>query len=132
MLKDKLYKINTIDLSPVVEESVPSGKYSVTLTLDSSHEIFKGHFPGNPVLPGVCQVEMVRELAEGILGIKLLLSQASQVKYLSVINPLMNPVLCLNLKLHAACQGEFDVFAELNSADCVFMKMKGHLKEFKT
>jgi 3-hydroxyacyl-[acyl-carrier-protein] dehydratase len=25
------------------------------------HEIFKGHFPGNPIFPGVCQVEMMAQ-----------------------------------------------------------------------
>jgi len=132
MFKGKLYKINTIDQLPPAEENTPSGKYSVTLTLDSSHEIFKGHFPGSPILPGVCQVEMVRELAEGILGFKLLLSRASQVKFLNLINPLISEVLQMNLKFIEQDSGEFDVSAEVTSADIVFMKMKGRLTEFKT
>ena len=132
MFKGKLYKINTIDQLPPAEENTPSGKYSVTLTLDRSHEIFKGHFPGSPILPGVCQVEMVRELAEGILGFELLLSRASQVKFLNLINPLISEVLQMNLKFIEQDSGEFDVSAEVTSADNVFMKMKGRLTEFKT
>ncbi len=132
MLKGKLYRINTIDLLPATDEANPARKYSVILALDSSHPIFEGHFPGNPILPGVCQVEIVREIAEEILGLELLLSQASQVKYLSLINPLDNPVISLNLKFGEPVQGEVDVSAEVTSAGSVFMKMKCRLKEFKS
>ena len=75
---------------------------------------------------------MVRELAEGILGFKLLLSRASQVKFLNLINPLISEVLQMNLKFIEQDSGEFDVSAEVTSADIVFMKMKGRLTEFKT
>jgi len=132
MLKGKLYRIKTIDLLQPSYEGNPVRKYSAILALDSSHQIFEGHFPGNPVLPGVCQVEIVRELAEEILGLKLLLSQASQVKYLNIINPSVNPLLNLDLKFGEPVQGEFDVSAEVTSAGSVFMKMKCRFKEFNS
>ena len=132
MLTGKLFTINTIDLLQLNKENAYFSKYSVTLALNCHHDIFNGHFPGNPVLPGVCQVEMIRELAEKILGLRLLLSQASHVKFLSLINPLISPVLCLNLTLGESGRNEFDVSAEVTSVESVCMKMKGQFKEFKT
>jgi hypothetical protein len=38
----------------------------------------------------------------------------------------------MNLKFIEQDSGEFDVSAEVTSADIVFMKMKGRLTEFKT
>jgi len=70
---------------------------------------------------------MVRELAGEILERKLLLSQAGQVKYLSLINPVKDPRLLVNLKFTDIGPDEFDVSAEINSGDSVFMKMKGRL-----
>ena len=60
MLKNNLYQVSSINFLPQDQEGTGISKYSVSLRLESSHDIFKGHFPGNPVLPGVCQVEMVR------------------------------------------------------------------------
>ncbi|MEI8006224.1 MAG: 3-hydroxyacyl-ACP dehydratase [Bacteroidota bacterium] len=131
MLKDKLYRINTITILPVEGGDNPVQKFSVQLNLDGTHGIFQGHFPGNPVLPGVCQVEMVRELAEEITGRKLMLSQASQVKYLNLINPLLCPLLVMNMRLTIQDPINMEVYAELASADTIFMKMKGRFNEIK-
>jgi len=128
MLMGKLYKVNAIDLLPQEGERTNGKKYSIYVSLESTHDIFKGHFPGNPILPGVCQVEMVREIASEILGSNLLLSEASHVKYINMINPLKDPVLRLNLELTALGQDESGVSAEVFSAECIFMKMKGRLK----
>jgi len=132
MLKDKLYKINTIAMLPQEGDDNSFQKYSASVELDSSHEIFRGHFPGNPILPGVCQVEMVREIAEEITGRKLLLSKASQVKYLNLINPVLNPALSVNIRLSMQNPDELDVSAEVTSPDQTFMKMKGRYNLIKT
>ncbi|MCX6285740.1 MAG: 3-hydroxyacyl-ACP dehydratase [Bacteroidetes bacterium] len=131
MLKGKLYKVNAIELQLQDQKLSVGQKYTVSVNLDSSHDIFKGHFPGNPILPGVCQVEMVRELVEDILGRKFMLSQAGQIKYFSVINPALNPLLQLNLRINDTDRDEFNVSAEITAGDIVFMKMKGIFKEFK-
>ncbi len=40
---------------------------------DSSHPIFKAHFPSNPILPGFCHIEMLSEvLGDEITNILLL------------------------------------------------------------
>ena len=131
MLKDKLYKINTIAMLPHEGDDNSSQKYSARVELDASHVIFRGHFPGNPILPGVCQVEMVREIAEEITGSKLLLSKASQVKYLNLINPALNPALSVSIRLTMQNPDELDVSAEVTSADHIFMKMKGRYNLIK-
>jgi 3-hydroxyacyl-[acyl-carrier-protein] dehydratase len=131
MLKDKLYKINTIRILPHEGDDNSAQKYSASVELDASHEIFRGHFPGNPILPGVCQVEMIREIAEEITGRKLLLSKAGQVKYLSLINPALNPALNVNIRLTSQNHDELDVSAEVASSDHTFMKMKGRFNSIK-
>ena len=129
MLINSLFIINKIEELPITADCNTPGRYSVSITLDETHDIFKGHFPGNPILPGVCQVEIVREIAENILENKLMLTQASQVKYLNLLNPLADPLLQFNLKIGRSGIDEFDVSAESVSAEKIFMKMKGRLKE---
>ena len=54
-------------LVTTVEEMVP-GEYIVsTFWVDPDREIFKGHFPGEPVLPGVYSVECLAQTADILL-----------------------------------------------------------------
>ena len=36
----------------------------VMIRLNPEHEIFRAHFPGQPITPGVCQIQMVTEISE--------------------------------------------------------------------
>lgn len=57
------------------------------ISINPEHEIFKGHFPGQPVVPGVCMVQIVKELVEESTGKKLLLSKGHQIKFLQLLVP---------------------------------------------
>ncbi|MFQ7386709.1 MAG: hypothetical protein ACLRM8_02525 [Alistipes sp.] len=35
------------------------GHYAFRVRLDASHPVYRGHFPGHPVLPGVCTLQLV-------------------------------------------------------------------------
>ena len=52
-----------------------------------SHIIYKAHFPGNPITPGVCIIKTARELLENKINRKLWLKTVKNVKFLSVIIP---------------------------------------------
>lgn len=49
--------------------------------------IYQGHFPGNPVTPGVCQVGIVEELAGMICGFRLHLKEVKLLKYTDILRP---------------------------------------------
>lgn len=73
------------------------GNFLANIKLNENHEIFKGHFPGNPVTPGVCMMQIVKELTEEFTGKKLFLKSASNVKFMAIINPYETPNLQLQL-----------------------------------
>lgn len=103
MLQEKgFYSVNAV--TPQGE-----GKYHVSLMLNKDHAIFKGHFPGNPVTPGACMLQVVKELAQDILGMKLMMTQATNVKFMALINPDKNPELQLELEIDAAEEGHIRV-----------------------
>jgi len=66
-----------------------------TITLNPDHEVFKGHFPDNPVMPGVCMIQMIKELTERATGKTLFLSVASNIKFMAIINPEKNDTIQL-------------------------------------
>jgi len=74
-----------------------SGNFTARIVLNKEHDIFKGHFPGNPVTPGVCMMQIVKELTEECTGTQLFLKSASNVKFMAIINPFETPELTLQL-----------------------------------
>ena len=54
-------------LVSTVEELIPGERITATFWVDPSREIFKGHFPGDPVLPGVYSVECMAQTADILL-----------------------------------------------------------------
>ena len=51
-------------------ELVPGERVVTTFHVDPAREIFRGHFPGDPVLPGVYTVEATAQAADLILMVK--------------------------------------------------------------
>lgn len=54
-------------LVSTVEELIPGESIAATFHVDGEREIFKGHFPGKPVLPGVYSVESMAQTADILL-----------------------------------------------------------------
>lgn len=78
------------------EQTAPN-KMVAHIRLNAGHPIFRGHFPGNPVTPGVCMLQIVKDIAEIIFEKKLELVSASNVKFMAIINPEINPDIRLEL-----------------------------------
>ncbi len=74
-------------------------KYLVTVLINENHEVFEGHFPGNPVMPGVCMMQIIKELSEQITESSLLMHSISNVKFMALINPFVTPELRLELEI---------------------------------
>ncbi|WP_192348207.1 hypothetical protein [Algoriphagus sp. Y33] len=86
--------------------------------------VFKGHFPGNPILPGVIMVEAVRSSLQRLFGKEFHLRTALSIKFLSILNPSKNAVVHLGIK-HSEVEDGLKIEANLFSEDTVFFKMKG-------
>ena len=58
-----------------------------SILLNTSHAIFNGHFPAIPIVPGVTLMQIVKEILEIEIGLKLILTDAKNTKFLDFINP---------------------------------------------
>ncbi|MFS2716174.1 beta-hydroxyacyl-ACP dehydratase [Bacteroides uniformis] len=61
-----------------------SGVFHLSLRLDC--EVYRGHFPGNPVCPGVCNIQMIKECAERLTGQRLHISRIRRCRLTAVAN----------------------------------------------
>jgi 3-hydroxyacyl-[acyl-carrier-protein] dehydratase len=119
---DSLYTIGKI--SKINE----GDKTRITIKLNAEHEIFKGHFPGNPVLPGACTVEILKELIEYETDKDLIIAGAGTIKYISFINPCNHTILDIDLILKEKENGELSCTASVHSGETSFCSFKGILK----
>ena len=112
------------DFYTVVDFQVTENQVNAQIRLNPEHEVYKGHFPGQPVVPGVIQLQMIKELMEKALNQKLLLNQMVFAKYLMMIVPGTSPVI--NLKITYSIKETTRVFTAVIKDDrFVFTKVKG-------
>ncbi|MCJ1806686.1 MULTISPECIES: 3-hydroxyacyl-ACP dehydratase [Flavobacterium] len=116
MLLNGFYNVNQLD-------QLTDNKYLAQITLNPRHEIFKGHFPGNPVTPGVCMMQIIKELLEEILHTELRMTASSNVKFMAIINPETNPELVLELDLSGDLDTEIKVKNTTKFGDTVALKL---------
>ncbi len=85
-LRNNLYTITSGDRE--------NGAFSIFLNTDSV--IYAAHFPEMPITPGVCVIQMVKELAEEMLDKKLSMASIKNAKFLKVLQP-NGQEICVNI-----------------------------------
>jgi 3-hydroxyacyl-[acyl-carrier-protein] dehydratase len=61
--------------------------------LNPEHFIYKLHFPGNPITPGVCLIQMTQEILEQQFRRAFCLVEISNVKFLQTLIPAADAVI---------------------------------------
>lgn len=74
-----IYKVISLDSS---DQNI-----NACISFNKDHMVFEGHFPGNPIVPGVVQIQIIKDLVEKFLGEKVFLNTTKSIKYLNVIRP---------------------------------------------
>jgi 3-hydroxyacyl-[acyl-carrier-protein] dehydratase len=116
MLTDPIFKILSINST--------EGLISAALEIDINHEIFNGHFPEQPVVPGACMVQLVKDILEKRLDKNLQLKIANNLKFLELINPQV--ITNLQLQLAYTIEDELiKVNGDLVAEDVVYFKFQG-------
>lgn len=101
-----------------------NAQINAKIVFDEGHPVFKGHFPGNPIVPGVIQVQIIKDLMEKEAGQKLALTEANNIKFLSIISPLNLPEIEVILQ-YSFNENQYMVRASFHAQESVFMKFTG-------
>ncbi|MFD1095970.1 hydroxymyristoyl-ACP dehydratase [Salegentibacter chungangensis] len=92
-----------------VQDSKKEGDTYITrIKIDKHHKVYKGHFPGRPVTPGVILMHLFREELERHTASVLKLERATNVKFMAVVDPNQDEYLTLESEIE-----EFDGFVKL-------------------
>jgi len=119
MLRGSFYSIDTLNAD--------GHKVNALIDINADHDIFKGHFPGQPIVPGVCMMQIVREVMEEVAGSNLKIVNGDNLKFLSIINPIENP----KVEVAISFSQDADLYlinATISAGAVIFFKLKGGLQ----
>jgi 3-hydroxyacyl-[acyl-carrier-protein] dehydratase len=110
----------------ILQQEPLTDSIKAKITISEYHKIFEGHFPGMPVVPGVCMVQIILEIIEAVVGKPARLKEADTVKFLSVMRPEENKEfeVIINYTTEAEI---FLISANIFSGPVIFLKLKGAL-----
>lgn len=118
-LKNTFYTVN--DLTHM------NNSIKATITINPAHEVFKGHFPQMPVVPGVCQVQMIKEILEENTGKFTMMISGDNIKFTGMILPDKSPVVNIEINF-IKTEDVYAVDAKLFFNEQIFTKYKGKFK----
>ncbi len=92
------------------------------IRLNPGHEVYKGHFPDQPVVPGVIQLQIIKELLEGQKQMSLFMDSIVQVKYLRPILPGEDTLLDLEVSIKTQTPESIKSSIVISSGETIFTK----------
>ncbi|MBL0911225.1 MAG: hypothetical protein IBJ09_02545 [Bacteroidia bacterium] len=96
---------------------------TATFTLREDDPVFSGHFPGQPVLPGVLQMRLVADVISRCLHKKAVLKEAAAIKFLAPVVP--GIYHSFSVQVHYTLDGAMlKADAQIRSGTVTFLKMK--------
>ena len=120
MLKG-LYDIKTLTSNGV-------NSYSAQVGINSEDPIFSGHFPGQPVLPGVCTLAILKDCICRATEKRLIYCEMAQCKFTGMVDPSLSGILNVDFVL-AGAEEQLTVNATVSEGERVVMKIKAVMTE---
>lgn len=96
--------------------------------LNPDFAIYEGHFPSNPITPGVCLVQLCCELSETFYQRPLRITKAKNIKFTKLLKPHEYPIVDCQLSFEAS-NGLLLVKSTIFCEDVQFCKMNLELND---
>lgn len=112
------------DFYSVDDYTANSQTVLASISINKAHAIFQGHFPNQPVTPGVCMMQIIKELAEKWAECKLVLKTARNVKFMAIINPENNSNIQVQLDVEEE-DGLLAIKSTTSFEDTIALKFSG-------
>ena len=103
------------------KETQDDGTVVYSVSLNAAHDVYKGHFPERPITPGVCNIQMIKELAEDATGRLLTLTAIDRCRLTAMVTPDGSPVLSIKVKVDDNTKLSATIF----NGDTTYMTLSG-------
>ena len=112
----------------VKEFNFTDNQLKAIIELNPAHDVFKGHFPNNPVTPGVCMLQILKELTQQATNTNLFIKECSNVKFMALINHEVNAVLAITIDINKV-EENFKIKASASFNETVALKVNALLTQ---
>ena len=121
MLVEEFYKITGLES----RENHIVGE----IQLNPEHTLYRGHFPHQAVVPGVMQIQIIKELMEAALESALMMKEVIVAKYIRLATPNENKELQIQIEYKFTETGEYLVNAVITNGMITYSKLKARFSE---
>lgn len=128
ILADKYYRVLSVKAE---EPDAEGGRLNavVRIALLPDCEVYRGHFPGKPVCPGVCNIETIKECLMLLTHETLYISAIKQCRLTAVATPATCPEL--DVTIAASPDGQaWTVTADISDEKKTYVAFKGRMEPY--
>lgn len=120
LLENRFYKILQ------KETDGTTGLFTVAILPDC--DVYKGHFPNDPVCPGVCNIETIKECAMVLTGKELRIKTIKQCRLTAIATPSVCPEVTVNVTATPSNDNTYTVLATIKDNAQTYMEYKGTME----
>ncbi len=120
-------KMLVTDFYKILSIAQENDEWIFEIELNPNHKIFDGHFPGQPIVPGVCSLQIIKECAENILQKETRINYISSCKYLTAIDPSVDNKIQIRISLKDTDSDNISLSASGIFQEQGFIKLKAIL-----
>lgn len=113
---DNIFKVESIEHNDGVIKAV--------LLINADSPIFQGHFPGQPVIPGACMLQLVKDVLADTLGYAIQLKKGDNLKFVGMIEPETAGTVLLAIS-YKVIENSISANAKLSEGDRACFKFQG-------
>ena len=110
-------------LYTIVSDSPIENGHEFQIKLNPEHFIYQAHFPGEPITPGVCIMQIAVELLEVSLKTPIAMECVKNIKFLRIISPIEVTDVKYSLQKITKEEGSLKVQVTVSSNEDTYAKL---------
>jgi len=115
------------DFYTITGTETGEGVYKCHVKLNAQHDFYRVHFPGNPVTPGVCLLQMAAEIIGEYYNKTFLLCKGSNIKFKKPVVPHDTPVFVFTKMVMEDGRLSTSISIEDDESQFVKMSLQFHI-----
>lgn len=111
-----------------IESSTIDGQKGLFhILLNPDCEVYNGHFPGTPVSPGVCNIQMILECTERIAQHSLRMRKLNRCRFTTLLSPQTHPELDIQIDIQPKEEAIYTLNATIGKEENIYQMLKAEV-----